>query len=254
MNLQCARISRSFCSTKFGRFSNAWHMSSLHWPGSGNRPQYLKTTRDFTNISDRIGTKYLQHHHHHSHSSNFLLSHSRLFSCASVLHGKDPDKPQKEGIVKKFKKMAKDYWYVLIPVHVATSIVWFGGFYMLTKSGVDIISVLEFLHVPKSYLEKLEGSEAGYLALSYACYKVATPARYTVTVGGTTYTIVKLEERGLLKKSSEVADTIKDKKDEMKEKMEDKKDEMKEKYQEKYDDFKEQYDNAWQKFSKTKRK
>jgi len=228
-------------------------MSSLHWSGSRNGSHYLMSsvfTSDYSNISDRIGSKYL--YHYQPHPSNPI--HSRLFSSASVLHGKEPDKPQKEGIVKKFKKMTKDYWYVLIPVHVATSIVWFGGFYMMIKSGVDIISVLESLHVSKSYLEKLEGSEAGYYALAYACYKVATPARYTVTVGGTSYTIVKLEKRGLLKKSSEVADSIKDKKDEMKEKMEDKKDEMKEKYQEKYDDFKEQYDNAWQKFSKTKRK
>ena len=28
------------------------------------------------------------------------------------------------GVVKKFKQMFKDYWYVLIPVHVATSVVW----------------------------------------------------------------------------------------------------------------------------------
>ena len=27
-------------------------------------------------------------------------------------------------VVKKFKQMIKDYWYVLIPVHVATSVVW----------------------------------------------------------------------------------------------------------------------------------
>ena len=29
----------------------------------------------------------------------------------------------------KFKKMAREYWYVLIPVHAFTSVFWIGGFY-----------------------------------------------------------------------------------------------------------------------------
>ena len=29
-------------------------------------------------------------------------------------------------------------------------------------------------------LDKLEGSSAGYYAIAYACYKVATPARYWI--------------------------------------------------------------------------
>ena len=35
---------------------------------------------------------------------------------------KDPD--DNPGVVKRFKQMFKDYWYVLLPVHVATSVVW----------------------------------------------------------------------------------------------------------------------------------
>ena len=34
------------------------------------------------------------------------------------------DSNENPGVVKKFKQMFKDYWYVLIPVHVATSVVW----------------------------------------------------------------------------------------------------------------------------------
>lgn len=37
------------------------------------------------------------------------------------------------GLFAKFKKMAKDYWYVLIPVHVATSALWLGGFFYASK-------------------------------------------------------------------------------------------------------------------------
>lgn len=36
---------------------------------------------------------------------------------------------KKLGLFARFKKMAKDYWYVLIPVHVVTSIGWFGAGY-----------------------------------------------------------------------------------------------------------------------------
>lgn len=33
------------------------------------------------------------------------------------------------GLFARFKKMAKDYWYVFIPVHVTTSFCWLGAFY-----------------------------------------------------------------------------------------------------------------------------
>ena len=58
---------------------------------------------------------------------------------------------------------------------------------MLLKSGVDIVGVLENLGTSERIMNFLKESEVGYIALSYACYKIATPARYTVTLGGTTY-------------------------------------------------------------------
>lgn len=52
----------------------------------------------------------------------------------------DPDTVKSEleegkklGLFARFKKMGKDYWYVLIPVHVATSAVWLGAFYYTSK-------------------------------------------------------------------------------------------------------------------------
>lgn len=39
---------------------------------------------------------------------------------------------EKLGLFARFKKMSKEYWYVLLPVHVLTSTVWFGGFYYLS--------------------------------------------------------------------------------------------------------------------------
>lgn len=39
----------------------------------------------------------------------------------------------KLGLFAKFKLMYKKYWYVLIPVHVVTSIGWLGAFYYMSK-------------------------------------------------------------------------------------------------------------------------
>lgn len=36
---------------------------------------------------------------------------------------------KKLGLIARFKKLTKEYWYVLVPVHVFTSCFWFGGFY-----------------------------------------------------------------------------------------------------------------------------
>ena len=62
-----------------------------------------------------------------------------------------------------------------------------GGFYILLKSGVDIIYFLETIGTSEKIINYMRNSEAGYIALSYACYKIATPARYAVTVGATTF-------------------------------------------------------------------
>lgn len=50
--------------------------------------------------------------------------------------------PAKPGLIARFKQLCKDYWYVIVPVHASTSIVWFGSFYILVKSGVDVTVIL----------------------------------------------------------------------------------------------------------------
>jgi len=40
---------------------------------------------------------------------------------------------KKLSLFARFKAMYRDYWYVLVPVHVVTSCGWFGGFYQLSK-------------------------------------------------------------------------------------------------------------------------
>ena len=43
-----------------------------------------------------------------------------------------PPVEEKLTLTAKFKKMYKEYWYVLLPVHVFTSCFWFTGFYYLS--------------------------------------------------------------------------------------------------------------------------
>lgn len=48
-------------------------------------------------------------------------------------------------------------------------------------------------------LKPLRNSKLGYIAVASAMYKLATPARYMVTLGGTTFSVNYLTKRGLIK-------------------------------------------------------
>ena len=50
--------------------------------------------------------------------------------------------PKKLGLVQRFKQMYKEYWYVLIPVHLFTSAIWYGSFFLTAKRLVQVF--LEF--------------------------------------------------------------------------------------------------------------
>ncbi|CAG9784249.1 unnamed protein product [Diatraea saccharalis] len=106
---------------------------------------------------------------------------------------------KKPGLIQKFKQMYRDYWYVLVPVHMATSAIWFGGFYYAVRSGFDVLGMLEAWGVKESLIAPLRDSSAGYFALAFALYKIATPLRYAVTVGGTTFAINKLTAVGWIR-------------------------------------------------------
>ena len=48
--------------------------------------------------------------------------------------------------------MIKDYWYVIIPVEVATSVIWYGAIFLSLKGGVDIVQVLTNMGVSEQTL------------------------------------------------------------------------------------------------------
>jgi len=164
------------------------------------------------------------------------------------------------GLFKRFKKMWKDYWYVMIPVHVVTSVGWLGGFYVMCKSGLDMPAILSALGASEAYLEKISQSQYTYIALSYACYKVATPVRYTVTIGGTTYAIRRLTEMGVLKTTEELGAAAAEMKVKMRAELHDKTDHIQQSAKLTWDTFSKKRKSwpastkmTWEKMSKKKK-
>lgn len=162
----------------------------------------------------------------------FHHQHVRNLSTSLYLNKSRDEGEQKPGLAKRFKQMFRDYWYVLVPVHVATSLVWFGTFYVGCKSGVDVAAILQYLGASQEYVDKVSNSKLGYAALAYTCYKIATPARYTVTIGGTTMTVKYLSDLGYLRTTKEVAEDMRDRREKLKE----------------------EWISEWQKFAKKRRK
>lgn len=75
-------------------------------------------------------------------NNNNSLSNARLNSTSPLPPTPTPSSaggtgsdgaPAKLSLFARFKQMYKDYYYVLIPVHIVTSIAWFGGFYQTSK-------------------------------------------------------------------------------------------------------------------------
>lgn len=165
----------------------------------------------------------------------------KVIAGTETTEKKEQDEPEKKlTLYQKFKAMYRDYWYVLVPVHLVTSAGWFGSYYYMAKAGVDIVALLEALHVSEKIIEPLRdgNSTTGYLALAYALYKISTPIRYTVTIGGTTISINYLKKWGYIKPVpskeklkemyKEQKENLKEKKDVLKENVIKRKDELKE--------------------------
>lgn len=108
-----------------------------------------------------------------------------------------PDDDKSQSIFQRFKNMAKKYWYIVLPVHLVTSTVWFGSFYFIA-SICDVPALLEKLGIPKYFIDKVRdgNSWTSYLVIAYGLYKIFTPLRYMVTLGGTGMTIRYLKRIG----------------------------------------------------------
>lgn len=133
---------------------------------------------------------------------NLTTKNIRLFRCYSSDVVSPPprmdDDNKSQNIFQRFKTMAKNYWYIVLPVHLVTSTVWFGSFYLIASSGIDVPALLDSLHFPEWIIEKVRNGNSwtSYLVIAYGLYKICTPLRYMVTLGGTSLTIRYMRKLG----------------------------------------------------------
>ena len=73
------------------------------------------------------------------------------------------------------------------------------------------------------------------------CLQIATPARYTVTLGGTSLSVKYLRQHGYLSTPPPVKEYIQDKMEETKERLQDKMEETKERLQDKMGETKDKF-------------
>ncbi|KAM7420149.1 hypothetical protein PAMA_014726 [Pampus argenteus] len=158
----------------------------------------------------------------------------------------DPLQDKSIGLVQRFKRTFKQYGKVMIPVHLVTSSVWFGTFYYAAMKGVNVVPFLEMIGLPESLVGLLRDSSSGYALTAYAMYKIATPARYTMTLGGTSLSVQYLRKHGYLSTPPPVKEYIQDKMEETKEKLTEKMEETKERFSEKMEETKDKFSEKLQ--------
>ncbi|KAI5618208.1 hypothetical protein C0J50_22190 [Silurus asotus] len=161
-------------------------------------------------------------------------------SEASPMFNKDLDPLQDKsiGLYQRFKKMFKQYGKVMVPVHLVTSTVWFGSFYYAAMKGVNLVPFLEYIGLPDKIVYILRDSQGGYALTAYAMYKLATPARYTVTLGATSLSVQYLRKHGYFSTPPPVKEYLQDKMEETRERLSEKMEETKERFTEKMEETK----------------
>ncbi|XP_071450741.1 uncharacterized protein C18orf19 homolog A [Hetaerina americana] len=239
---------RLYCSLQLG-----WHANIY-------LRQNIVNFRQYPSVGAARSICYYRNKYHRNLSlsnfkqSSFSLPLQKSFGSQKFYFSTQSDKrddlknegveEKKISLLQRFKQMYRDYWYVLVPVHVATSIIWYGGFYYIAKSGVDVAAILTSMGFSEKITSPLKDSSAGHLAVAYAMYKIATPARYTVTLGGTTISINYLKQWGYIKPippKEKLKEMYAEKKESVVESYREKKDSMVESYREKRESMVESY-------------
>ncbi|XP_072460264.1 protein FAM210A [Notamacropus eugenii] len=151
----------------------------------------------------------------------------------------DPLQDKSISLYQRFKKTFRQYGKVMIPVHIVTSGLWFGTFYYAALKGVNVIPFLEHIGLPDSIVDILKNSQSGNALTAYALFKIATPARYTVTLGGTSITLKYLRSHGYMSTPPPVKEYFQDRMEETKELITEKMEETKDRLTEKLHETKE---------------
>uniref|UniRef100_A0A8R1DRH3 DUF1279 domain-containing protein n=1 Tax=Caenorhabditis japonica TaxID=281687 RepID=A0A8R1DRH3_CAEJA len=111
-----------------------------------------------------------------------------------------------KSLFAKVKYYFKRYWYIAVPAHAASCTTWFVILYLVVKSGVDVIGILEWMHTPEVIVEKIKNTPetAGVVVVSLILYKLVTPLRYMTTLLLIQSTFWTLRRMGKLKTAREV--------------------------------------------------
>lgn len=150
----------------------------------------------------------------------------------------DPLQDRSMGLAQRFKRTFKQYGKVVIPVHLLTSCMWFGSFYYAAMKGVNVMPFLEYVGFPDKLVKLLENSQSGYALTAYAMYKIATPARYTLTLGGTSLSVKYLRKHGYMSTPPPVKEYLQEKMGETRERFSERIEETKDKITEKLQETK----------------
>ncbi|XP_078071802.1 uncharacterized protein C18orf19 homolog A [Mustelus asterias] len=150
----------------------------------------------------------------------------------------DPLQDPSIGLFQRFKRTFKQYGKVLIPVHLLTSTMWFGAFYYAAMKGINVVPFLEYVGAPKGIIHILSNSQGGNALTAYALYKLATPARYTITLGGTSVAVKYLRSHGYLPTPPPMRMYLQDRMEETRERFSEKMEETKELLSEKIQETK----------------
>lgn len=144
----------------------------------------------------------------------------------------DPLQDASMGLVQRFQRTMKQYGKVLVPVHLVTSSLWIGAFYYTAMKGVNVVPFLEYVGFPERLVNLLEKSQSGYALTAYAMYKIATPARYTVTLGGTSLSVKYLRRHGYLSTPPPMTEYLQDKMEDARDRLSEKMGETRERLSE----------------------
>ena len=69
---------------------------------------------------------------------------------------------------------------------------------VVVSRGIDVIPLLQSMGVGETVLKAFSNPAIGDVAVAYLLYKIATPARYAVTIGGTHWTVRQLRRLGYM--------------------------------------------------------
>ncbi|XP_067393575.1 protein FAM210A [Emydura macquarii macquarii] len=161
----------------------------------------------------------------------------------------DPLQDKSISLFQRFKRTFKQYGKVMIPVHLLTSSIWFGSFYYAAMKGVNVVPFLELIGIPESLVSILKNSQSGYALTAYALYKISTPARYAVTLGGTSITVKYFRKHGYMSTPPPVTEYLQDRMEETKERLSGKMEETRDKISGKMEETK---DRLTEKMEETK--